>query len=171
MAGSSRAPKFYDVPSGTPAVRCKGRRCGKLIYFIASTRTPGAQVPIDCSVEGGKEPTTYAVGSGVIHFATCADRGRFKSEPDGVAPQSKVPDLPPKPPTCILCGCTEAKRCTFPVPDSDRHEDEQLEFPRYTTCNWYQLDPPICTAPACLAKREDIPLRLKAGKALAGASL
>lgn len=89
------APRFFDVPAGTPKSQCKGRHCRAVIYWIRNPDT-GHMIPIDCDVDGGEEPgglpaksdprqiTAFPApepsihdGRGVSHFTTCVDVGDF----------------------------------------------------------------------------------------------
>lgn len=72
----SASPKVYLVPADTPASTCRGKSCGKEIYWIRSGG--GKPMPIDCHAgEGCRPPALMSPGYGVIHFATCVDFKEF----------------------------------------------------------------------------------------------
>ena len=67
------AGKLWTVPKGTKASQC--RSCKALIYWI---KTPNDKnMPVDCEVTGGEEPTAEYDGTGVSHFETCEDAKTF----------------------------------------------------------------------------------------------
>ena len=86
----TRAPIFYTVDPGTPAVKCSigAKTCTKSIYFVRTKA--GKMMPVDCDVEGGIHPSPTKdpaqgdafspngladihPGRGVPHFGTCPD--------------------------------------------------------------------------------------------------
>ena len=77
----TRPPLFFEVPAGTRPSTCKG--CDAAIYWIKTAS--GANMPIDCDVEGGQEPSAPDVapsfalpGRGISHHATCPQAERFR---------------------------------------------------------------------------------------------
>lgn len=98
---------MYDVPAGTAGTRCKGKTCGKIVYWITyqkDARCPRCQPsrvrrpanpecpvchglgkvkkdvrqPVDCSAEfGGFAPNSREPGKGISHFRSCPDVREF----------------------------------------------------------------------------------------------
>lgn len=68
--------------------------------------------------------------------------------------------------TCIYCGCTDDRACTYEPDDEEREarsglflagvplDDFDDDQPANVTCFWISDDPPVCSAPACRAKFE-----------------
>lgn len=179
-----RPPQFYTVPPGTEGKPCRVKECGATLYLIPSPKNKGTWIPVDCGVVGGQTPSGLEHGVGVNHYTTCVDPARFR-KPREETPPPRTPQrelaVGHRPRACIFCGCTEQRACRY-VPtaeemlqraDAERlHELEQLgETPagvdtawlQEVSCYWLQLDPPICSAPGCVEKRKDLPLRMKVG--------
>jgi hypothetical protein len=65
---------------------------------------------------------------------------------------------------CIHCGCTERHACRVRV--DEQPEDYQRAVralarrrhqpvPETIGCSWFETDPPVCSAPACVAKHTE----------------
>lgn len=87
---------FHTVAAGTLPGTCKGLAmggcCTASIYW-AKNEASGRRMPIDCDVEGGVRPSSYANdptqqglfgdepaahdGRGISHFFTCVDADLF----------------------------------------------------------------------------------------------
>lgn len=68
---------------------------------------------------------------------------------------------------CLYCGCTEDRACAVPIATitdpriREAHEryarmvaEHGIVTPATIGCWWVQLDPPVCSAPACVARLE-----------------
>lgn len=62
---------------------------------------------------------------------------------------------------CVFCGCTERNACALRV--ADQPEDfrraiaalakrQGVDVPEVVGCTWFETDPPVCCAPACVEK-------------------
>lgn len=84
--------QWFIVPAGSRSSSCRGPNCHVLIHWMKHPRT-GKPHPIDCTVEGGLQPSVHAGealpslfgdqipaqdGRGVSHFDTCVDARRFR---------------------------------------------------------------------------------------------
>lgn len=65
---------------------------------------------------------------------------------------------------CIHCGCTEDRAC--PIQVASLPADRQfyiaaaarhmgVAVPASIGCSWFETDPPVCSAPACVAKHTE----------------
>lgn len=70
----SKAPKYYQVPAGTPPAACKAG-CAPVFWI---TTDKGAKVLVSCGYDGDcLLPTATEHGVGVSHFLDCPDAKRF----------------------------------------------------------------------------------------------
>lgn len=166
MADQARGPHFYTVPAGTPAKPCRDERCRALLFFIDSPKTKGKKIPVDCRPEitdGAIAPTKYELGQGVNHFPVCVGRDRFtKKAPP--ARREKPEHLEPQPRRCIFCGCTETSACQLTLEEAgleEAHDQPAYAGELHVGCSWLQLNPPVCSAPACRDKLGELPLRMR----------
>lgn len=178
---SGRAVNWYTVPAGKQPKPCRAKDvCDKAIYLVRSQKTPGAFIPVDCDVPGGKRPTATEHGLGVNHYETCKDPNRFRRSNRPASPaqigQAQQREMPVahKSPSCIVCGCTSGARCSIPKSELDALEqDIQVgrysligphELPETVSCYFIQFNPPVCSKPDCRAKRQsELPLRMRGG--------
>jgi hypothetical protein len=65
---------------------------------------------------------------------------------------------------CVYCGCTEEKACRVEVETQSARAQLFLAaaaahmrapMPRMMSCSWFETDPPVCSAPACVAKHAE----------------
>jgi hypothetical protein len=61
---------------------------------------------------------------------------------------------------CVFCGCTDERACVTPVEELPpavlafyvtRYGFAEDTLPATLPCTWISTDPPICSAPACIA--------------------
>lgn len=80
---TTRAPQLFIVPVATRPARC--RSCGARVFWI--TTAAGKKMPVDCAVEGGREPRPASSwpppavpdsGLGASHFATCPNAAQHR---------------------------------------------------------------------------------------------
>ncbi len=67
---------WLTVPAGSHVGECRSGKCRARIFWIKTER--GKDMPVDCGVAGGYEPTALSDGKGVSHWGTCADTERFR---------------------------------------------------------------------------------------------
>lgn len=62
---------------------------------------------------------------------------------------------------CVFCGCTEENACVVVVAEQTPAFQRVLqaaakrarrEVPEFIGCSWFETDPPVCSAPACVGK-------------------
>lgn len=161
MAGHRSAPTFYTVAAGTKKSTCRSLQCQRDIYFVDSLKTPGKKIPIDCSVVGGRVPTELESGSGIIHHIVCEDAERFREKrPPARRPQREL-EVDHKAPRCIMCGCSQEDPCQLTRADAGLEGEPSDTTTETVSCSWLQLNPPICSKPACAEKRKELPLRMR----------
>jgi hypothetical protein len=65
---------------------------------------------------------------------------------------------------CIHCGCTEDNACLLRVAEQDERLQTLVRalarrhgtaVPEVIGCSWFETDPPVCSAPACVAKHTE----------------
>lgn len=168
------AKDFYDVPAGAAEKPCRLKDCERTFFWIDSPKNPGKRIPVDCDVEGGVRPTATEPGRGISHFKTCKKPSVFsrKSERER-QPLSEAEieeraqhemHVAHKSPACIFCGCTALKACVLSIAEAGLEGDEiplgEDEQPvRFVGCSWISLDPPVCSAPPCKQRFDELPLR------------
>lgn len=166
MIRRQQSPTLYTVPAGTEVARCKGPQCQAVIYFVDSLKTPGKKIPIDCGCVGGQTPTELASGLGILHPILCEDRDRFADHrpPARRHRHQRSLDIAVKPAACIFCGCTQERACRIPAAEAGLPAMLSGMIAQDGTigCSWIQLEPtPVCSAPACREKYQELPLRMR----------
>jgi hypothetical protein len=62
---------------------------------------------------------------------------------------------------CVHCGCTEENACLVRVADQPADYQravaaiarrQKRPTPEVMGCSWFETDPPVCSAPACVEK-------------------
>lgn len=77
MSGAASIP----VPAGTQPSPCRGRTCGRMIYWVerpsAGDPRKTVRIPVDCDERGGQHPDSLQPGRGISHFRNCPNAGDF----------------------------------------------------------------------------------------------
>lgn len=73
-----RTELLIPIPAGTKMQFCKGKKCGKAIYFAKHPRT-GNMHPVSIDDGSAKAPTATTDGVGVSHYSNCSDADDFRT--------------------------------------------------------------------------------------------
>lgn len=159
-----RPPTLYEIPAGTAVEKCRAVECQKVIYWV--TLPSGKKAPLDAAVEGGLAPTPTELGRGLIHFITCAKAARFHRPPARHPKRQRELNVDHKPSHCIFCGCSTDKPCQTPFTEFDESRQKHLretyrlqgeDPPSVISCARFTVKPPICTAPSCQKRFDELP--------------